>query len=86
MTTLTATDARKGFFDLVKKANEEHEVYHIHHRYGDVVLMSEEEFDSLNETLLLLSSPGFKKAFDESRKQESTGETVAFDEVFGEKQ
>ena len=86
MPSLTATAARKGFFELVKKANEQHEVYHIHHRSGDVVLMSEQEYDSLNESLLLLSSPGFRAAFDKSRQEEQAGEIDSFEDVFGEPQ
>ncbi len=86
MTTLTATAARKGFFDLLKKANEKHEIFHIHHRGGDAVLLSEQEYDSLNESLALLSSPGFREALLESRRQAADGETVSFGEVFGESQ
>jgi antitoxin YefM len=86
MTTLTATDARKGLFTLIQKAGEQHEIYHIRHRSGNAVLMSEEEYDSLNESLALLSSPGFRDAFEKSRKQEAAGDTVSFDDVFGEAQ
>jgi antitoxin YefM len=86
MTTLTATAARKGLFELLKKANDQHEVYHIHHRSGDAVLMSEQEYDSLNESLALLSSPGFREAFEKSRQEASDGETVSFEDVFGEAQ
>ena len=86
MTTLTATAARKGFFELLKGANERHEVYHIRHRNGDAVLMSEEEFDSLMETLELLSSPGFREEFEVAKAEAEAGETVAFEEVFGEEQ
>ncbi|MCK5305592.1 MAG: type II toxin-antitoxin system Phd/YefM family antitoxin [Candidatus Omnitrophica bacterium] len=83
MTTLTATDARKGFFDMIKGATKKHRIYHIHHKNGDVVLMSEEEFDGLRETLELLSIPGFRKSIAESVKQMKKGETVSLDEVFG---
>ena len=86
MTTLTATDARKGFFELLKNTNDQHEIYHIHHRSGDAVLMSEAEYDSLNESLALLSSPGFRKGFERSRREAEAGETVSFEEVFGEAQ
>lgn len=44
MTTLTATEARKSLFDLLRGANERHEIYHIRHRQGDAVLMSEAEY------------------------------------------
>jgi antitoxin YefM len=86
MTTLTATAARKGLFELLKKTNDQHEVYHIHHRSGNAVLMSEQEYDSLNESLALLSSPGFREAFEKSRQEASAGETVSFEDVFGEAQ
>lgn len=55
MLAITATNARKDFFEIVKGATEKHEIYHIQHRKGDVVLMSEAEYDSLIETLELLS-------------------------------
>ena len=86
MATITATDARKSFFDLLKGANERHEVYHIRHRSGDAVLMSEAEFASLQETLELLSAPGFREGFETSRKEAEAGDTLSFEEVFGEKQ
>jgi antitoxin YefM len=86
MTTLTATAARKGFFEILKKTNEQHEIFHIHHRSGDAVLLSEQEYDSLNESLTLLSAPGFRAAFNASRKQAESNETVSFEDVFGEAQ
>ena len=86
MTTMTATDARKKFFGLLKTANEQHEIYHIRHKGGDAVLMSEEEFDSLHETLDLLSIPGFKEGFAVAAEEAERGDTVSFDEVFGEEQ
>jgi antitoxin YefM len=86
MTTLTATDARKGLFDLLRGANERHEIYHIRHRQGDAVLMSEAEYDSLIETLELLSAPGFNESFKKAQTEAQTGDTRSFDEVFGEPQ
>ena len=86
MTTLTATAARKSFFEILKKTNEQHEIFHIHHRCGDAVLLSEQEYDSLNESLALLSAPGFRDAFRTSRKQAENNETVSFEDVYGEAQ
>lgn len=86
MTTLTATDARKSLFDLLRGANERHEIYHIRHRQGDAVLMSESEYESLIETLDLLSAPGFKETFELARQEADSGETRAFEEIFGEPQ
>lgn len=86
MTTLTATDARKSFFELLRGTNERHEIYHIRHRSGDAVLMSEAEYDSLTETLALLSAPGFREDFEKARAEGEDGDTFSFEEVFGEKQ
>ncbi len=86
MTTLTATAARKGFFEILKKTNDQHAIFHIHHRGGDAVLLSEQEYDSLHESLALLSSPGFREALHTSQKQAAAGETVSFENVFGESQ
>jgi len=80
---LTATDARKNFFELVKGATEMHRVYRIHHRKGSVVMLSEEEYESLIETLQLLSIPGFLKSMQRSMDQISNNETYSMDEVFG---
>ena len=85
MTTLTATDARREFFDVVKGATDKHQIYRIQHRRGTVVLMAEEDYDSLLETMELLSTPGFRKGLRRSVAQMRKGETVSFEEVFGEK-
>jgi antitoxin YefM len=86
MTTITATDARKSFFELLKGVNERHELVQIRHRSGDAVLMSQEEFDSLQETLELLSTPGFQEGFQKAQAEIEAGETLAFEDVFGEDQ
>jgi len=40
--------------------------------------------DSLQETLELLSAPGFREGFDIARKEAASGDTVSFEEAFGE--
>jgi antitoxin YefM len=82
MTTLTATDARREFFELVKGANEKHEVYRIRHRKGSAVLLSEDDYDNLIETLNLLSIPGFMESIKQSIDQVENGETISFDDIF----
>ena len=86
MTSLTATDARKDFFELLRGTNERHEIFHIRHRNGDAVLMSEAEYEGLLETLALQSSPGFRKGFEKARAEAKAGDTLSFDAVFGEAQ
>ena len=86
MAVLTATDARKSLFELLRGANDRHEIYRIRYRQGDAVLMSEAEYESLMETLALLSAPGFRDAFEQARAEAESGDTRSFEEVFGELQ
>jgi len=86
MSTITATVARKSFFDLMKGVNQKHEIYHINYKDGGAVLMSEDEFESLQETLALLSSNGFREGFEKARKEIENGDTCSFEDVFGEPQ
>ncbi len=84
MASIKVTEARKKFFDIVKNAINKHQIYHIHHKQGDVVLMSEDEYESMQETLELLSIPGFRKSIAKSVKQLEKGETFSMDAVFGD--
>ena len=81
---ITATDARRDFFEIVKGATEKHQIYRIQHRKGSVVILSEEEYDNLIETLELLSIPGFLKNLKRSVDQMNSGETFSMDDVFGD--
>ena len=84
MSRVTATDARRDFFEIVKGATEKHEVYRIQHRNGSVVLLSENDYDNLMESLELLSIPGFRESLKKSAKQVERGETVSLDDAFGD--
>ncbi|NLX26389.1 MAG: type II toxin-antitoxin system Phd/YefM family antitoxin [Lentisphaerae bacterium] len=86
MSTITATDARKSFFELMKGVNQRHEIYHISYKEGAAVLISEEEFESLKETLALLSTKGFREDFERGRREIEEGDTCSFEDVFGEAQ
>ena len=84
MTTLSATEARREFFDLVKRATKGHRVYRIRHRKGSAVLMSEEDYESLLESLELLSIPGFRASVKRSVAQMKRGNTLSLEEVLGD--
>jgi antitoxin YefM len=83
-TELTATDARRDFFEIVKSATETHQIFRIQHRKGPVVLLSAEDYDNLIETLELLSLPDFSKRLQVSIDQIRKGETYSMKEVFGD--
>jgi antitoxin YefM len=48
--------------------------------------MSEAEYESLIETVELLSAPGFRETFERARAEAESGDTQSFEEVFGEPQ
>ena len=86
MITLTATEARRTLFDLIKYANQTHDVVRIQHKSGDAVIMSSEDYESLQETLILLSQPGFRDALNKSEQEIRDGELLSFEDVFRESQ
>lgn len=83
MTTLTATQARQNLFSLVKKSVKAHTPVRITSKAGDVVLLSEEDYESLLETLELLSTPGMLKSIEEAKADIKAGRTKSLKEVFG---
>jgi len=84
MISVNATEARKAFFDLLKQANQQHEVIRVQHKSGNSVLLSEDDYESMQETLHLLTQPGFFEAFNKSVQEANSGDTLNFEEVFGE--
>ncbi len=83
MKTLTATEARKELFTLLKRSIRGHRQYRITHKEGDAVLLSQEDYDSLLETLELLSTPGLVKSIRDARREIAKGDTYALEEVLG---
>ncbi len=55
--SITASEARKELFPLIKKVNEDHDVVEIVSKHGNAVLMSAEDYESLREGSYLLRSP-----------------------------
>jgi PHD/YefM family antitoxin component YafN of YafNO toxin-antitoxin module len=62
MTTFTATEARKNIYSLVDEVNESHEAIQIQGKRGSAVLIAEDDWRALQETLYLSSIPGMKKS------------------------
>ena len=68
MTTLTATQARKNIYSLVDEVNESHEAIQIQGKRGSAVLISGDDWRSLQETLYLSSVTGMKKSIVKGMK------------------
>lgn len=83
MDIVNATEARNTLFDLIKGSVDQNRIFRIQHRNGNAVLMSEAEYDSLIETLELLSVPGFYQKTMKSIAQADAGNVVSAEDVFG---
>ena len=62
MTTLTATEARKNLYALLDDVAESHAPLQIAGKRHSAVLVSEEDWRAIQETLYLSSIPGMKES------------------------
>lgn len=62
MTSISATEARKQFYKLVDEVQESHEPVQITGRRGNAVLVSEDDWRAVQETIYLVSIPGMRES------------------------
>ena len=62
MPTLSATEARKRLYSLVDEVKESHEPIQIVGKRSSAVLISEEDWRAIQETLFLTSIPGMRES------------------------
>jgi len=65
MKTLTVTQARKEIYRLLDEASETHELIQITGKRTNAVLISEDDWRSIQETLYLSSIPGMQESIIE---------------------
>ncbi|MCR9131663.1 MAG: type II toxin-antitoxin system Phd/YefM family antitoxin [bacterium] len=65
MKTLTATQARKEIYRLLDEASDTHEPIQITGKRSNAVLISEEDWRSIQETLYLTTIPGMQESIAE---------------------
>jgi antitoxin YefM len=65
MTTLTATEARKQLYKLVDDVSDTHEPVQITGKRGNAVLVGEDDWRAVQETLFLVSIPGMRESLIE---------------------
>lgn len=65
MASIKATDARSKIYRLIDEVNETHEPLIITGKRGNAVLISEEDWMAVQETLNLLSIPGMRESIRE---------------------
>jgi PHD/YefM family antitoxin component YafN of YafNO toxin-antitoxin module len=65
MTTLNATEARSKLYALIDETTTSHQPIVITGKRGNAVLLAEEDWIAINETLHLLSIPGMRESIRE---------------------
>jgi prevent-host-death family protein len=65
VTTITATEARKNLYKLLDEVSESHEPVQITGRRGNAVLVGEDDWRAVQETLHLVSIPGIRESIIE---------------------
>ena len=65
MNSITVTDARKTLYKLINETADSHEPVLISGKKANAVLISEEDWNAINETLHLLSIQGVRESIIE---------------------
>ena len=69
MTTLNVTEARANLYKLIDDTSVSHEPVVITGKRGNAVLLAEEDWNAINETLHLLSVPGMRESILEGMQE-----------------
>ncbi len=65
MTTFNATEARTKLYALIDETTATHQPIVITGKRGNAVLLAEDDWKAINETLHLLSVPGMRESIQE---------------------
>jgi prevent-host-death family protein len=68
MTTMTASQARANIFKLVDRTRKSHEPIQITTKRGNAILVSEDDYRSIQQTMYLLSVPGMREKILKGKK------------------
>ena len=80
MTTMTITNFRKNIYSLVENTVKFNEPVNITTKEGNAVMISEDEYNGLIETLYLTSIPGMREKLTEGLDT-PLDETISEEEV-----
>lgn len=69
MTSVSATSARTNLYRLIDQVNEESEPLTITGQRGNAVLIGEDDWRSIQETLYLASVPGYAESIRQARAE-----------------
>lgn len=65
MTILTASEARANLYRLIDQTAQSHEPIFISGKRSSAVLIAEDDWKAIQETLFLLSTPGMRESIKE---------------------
>ena len=65
MSTLNASEARANLYRLIDQAAESHTPVLMTGKRANAVLVSEEDWNAINETLFLLAVPGMRESIQD---------------------
>lgn len=82
MNTFNPSTARSNLYSIIQKALSGHQPVRIASKEGNIILLSEEEYESLIETAELLSVPGLEDSIRDADKDIAEGKTFSIEEVF----
>ena len=83
MEKLAIATIQKDLINLIKLVTEENKIYEIESGNTSAVLISQKEYESLQETIELLSISGLRESLQLSLDQITNNETYSFDDVLG---
>lgn len=69
MITLNVTEARANLYKLIDDTTASHEPVVITGKRGNAVLLAEDDWNAINETLHLLSVPGMRESILEGMQE-----------------
>ncbi len=69
MPRYTASEARSNLYRLIDQAAQSHQPIHIDGKRSSAVLLSSDDWESINETLYLLSVPGMRESIKEAMSE-----------------
>lgn len=84
METFLADHVQQNLSHLVEKTNKKHETFRIKHSNASAILLAEEDYEGLLETLTLLSLPNFRERLAISVQQAKQQEVYTMEDIFGE--
>ena len=70
MTVLNVTEARSRLYNLIDETASTHQPILITGKRNNAVLVSEEDWNAISETLYLLSTPGVRESIKEGLNED----------------